>query len=162
MPCETGEIAIFCELQLVVVDPETNERSQPISGIGGNKFVANEKNGKYCNDEAMKMAYTDALSIACKSLGFSHDIYFAKDRTKYSLAEDEANEPSPEDFKTVTDRIQKGISVVTKSMSKEEKDKFTQDVIVKHIGGVNYMTCKDMSKLNALLAELLTLAKKAA
>ena len=161
-PCETGEIAIFCELELVIVDPETGTESHPIKGIGGNKFVANEKNGKYCNDEAMKMAYTDALSIACKSLGFSHDIYYAKDRTKYSLAEDEASEPSPEAFKAITDRIQKGISVVTKSMTKEEKDKFTQDVIVKHIGGVNYMTCKDMTKLNALLDELLALAKKAA
>ncbi len=81
--CKNGEVAVFCNLELVVVDPETNTESHPISGVGGNKFVANEKNGPYCNDEAMKMAYTDALSIACKSMGFSHDIYFAKDRTKY-------------------------------------------------------------------------------
>lgn len=157
--CKTGEVAVFCTLQLVVVDPETKQESHPISGVGGNKFVANETKGAYCNDEAMKMAYTDALSIACKALGFSHDIYFSKDRTKYSLAEDVANDPSPEDYKTITDRIQKGVLLVTKGMDKEAKDKFTQDVIVKHIGGVNYMTCKDMSKLDALLKELLTMAK---
>lgn len=162
--CKNGEVAVFCNLELVVVDPETNTESHPISGVGGNKFVANEKNGPYCNDEAMKMAYTDALSIACKSLGFSHDIYFAKDRTKYCLPEDESSGsgPSPEDFKAITDRIQKGVTLVTKNMDKEAKEKFTQDVVVKHIGGVNYMTCKDMSKLNALLEELLTMAKKAA
>lgn len=162
--CKTGETAVFCTLELVVVDPETEKESRPIKGVGGNKFVANEKNGPYCNDEAMKMAYTDALSIACKALGFSHDIYFSKDRTKYSLAEDEAREegPSAEDFKIITSRIQKGIAKVTADMDKEAKDKFTQDVIVKHIGGVNYMTCKDMGKLNALLEELLAMAKKTA
>ena len=165
--CKTGETAVFCKLELVVVDPETKEVSHPITGVGGNKFVANEKNGPYCNDEAMKMAYTDALSIACKSLGFCHDIYFAKDRTKYSLAEDEANEPddngpSAEEFQVITARIQKGITKVTANMDKEEKDKFTQDVVVKHIGAVNYMTCKDMNKLNALLEELLAMAKKSA
>ena len=108
-PCEaTGEIAMFCSLHLVVVDPETGKESRPISGFGGNKFVAKEFKGPYCNDEAKKMAYTDALSIACKSLGFSSDIYFQKDRTKYDLASDEtadntvplkpvqkANKPAP-------------------------------------------------------------------
>ena len=161
-PCETGEVAVFCQLELVVVDPDTELQSHPITGVGGNKFVASERNGKYCNDEAMKMAYTDALSIACKSLGFCHDIYYAKDRTKYSLAEDEASGPSPEEYKAITDRIQKGIAYLTKDMSKDEKDKFHQDVIVKHIGQVNYMTCKDMNKLNALLNELLTMTKKSA
>ena len=163
--CKNGEVAVFCNLELVVVDPETEKESHPISGVGGNKFVANEKNGPYCNDEAMKMAYTDALSIACKSLGFSHDIYFSKDRTKYSLPEDEANmsnEPSPEDFKAITDRIQKGIGLVTKNLEKEDKDKFMQEVVAKHIGSVNYMTCKDMTKLNSLLTELLNMAKKTA
>ena len=163
-PCETGEVAVFCQLELVVVDPETGTESHPITGVGGNKFVANERNGKYCNDEAMKMAYTDALSIACKSLGFCHDIYFAKDRTKYSMAEDEEREngPTPEDLKAIKDRIQKGIGVVTKNMDKEAKDKFAQEVVVKHIGSINYMTCADMAKLKALLDELLAMVKKAA
>lgn len=163
--CKTGETAVFCTLELVIVDPETGNVSHPITGVGGNKFVANEKNGPYCNDEAMKMAYTDALSIACKSLGFCHDIYYAKDRTKYSMAEDEANAPATptaDDYKGITDRIQKGITLVTKDMDKEAKDKFQQDVVVKHIGSINFRTCKDMAKLNALLNELLSMAKKAA
>lgn len=163
----TGEIACFCKLQLVYIDPESGLESKPITGVGGNKFVMKESKGPYCNDEAYKMAYTDALSIACKALGFSHDIYFSKDRTKYSLPEDEAREesnngPSAEEFQAITARIQKGITKVTADMDKAAKDKFTQDVVVKHIGAVNYMTCKDMNKLNALLEELLAMAKKSA
>lgn len=158
---ETKETAVFCELELIVVDPETKEQSHPIYGVGGNTFVAQRKSGPQASDEAMKMAYTDALSIACKALGFSHDIYFQADRTKYSM-NDVSGEPSAEDFKTITDRIQKGVTVVTKNMSKEEKEQFQQDVVIKHIGQVNYMTCKDMTKLNALLTELLALAKKSA
>lgn len=82
------EVACFCTLQLVYVDPVTKQESHPIAGLGGNKFVTSERNGPYCNDEAYKMAYTDALSIACKSLGFSSDIYFGEDRSKYRLPED--------------------------------------------------------------------------
>lgn len=159
---QTKETAVFCELELVVVDPDTKIESHPIYGVGGNTFVALRKNGPQSSDEAMKMAYTDALSIACKALGFSHDIYYQADRTKYTSASADDVSPSPEDYKAITDRIQKGIGVITKDMSKEEKDKFIQDVIVKHIGAVNYMTCKDMNKLEALLKELLDMAKKAA
>ena len=164
-PCETGEVAVFCELELVVVDPDTKETSHPIKGFGGNKFVAKEKNGPYCNDEAIKMAYTDALSIACKSLGFSHDIYFANDRTKYCLPEDEEKSEEnteTEKIKELTDRIRKGITFVTKNMNDDEKAKFTQDVIVKNLGNVNYLSCKDVDKLQKLLDELIALTKKAA
>lgn len=159
---ETKEIAIFCELELIVVDPETGEASHPIYGVGGNTFVAQRKSGPQSSDEAMKMAYTDAVSIACKALGFSHDIYYEADRTKYSAADAGDSSPSAEELKAKTDRIQKGIAIVTKDMDKEAKEKFAQEVVVKHIGGINYMTCKDMAKLDALLTELLTLAKKSA
>ena len=159
---QTKETAVFCELELVVVDPETGEESKPIYGVGGNMFVAQRKSGPQSSDEAMKMAYTDALSIACKALGFSHDIYYQADRTKYTAVDASDVGPSAEEYQTVTSRIQKGIAKVTADMDKEAKESFTQNVVVKHIGGVNYMTCKDMTKLNALLEELLTMAKKSA
>lgn len=57
--------------------------SDPIPGTGGASFVALEKNGAYTSDECFKMALTDAISVACKSLGIGADIYFAKDATKY-------------------------------------------------------------------------------
>ena len=31
------------------------------------------------------MAYTDAMSIACKSLGFGHNVWFSSDKTKYTM-----------------------------------------------------------------------------
>lgn len=61
-----------------------NEWSRPIVGIGGSMLVANEKNGLYVNDECYKMALTDAISVACKSLGIGADVYWNKDNTKYN------------------------------------------------------------------------------
>ena len=63
--------------------------SMPIFGTGGNSLVSKEKAGPYTSDECFKMAYTDALSVACKSLGMAADIYYAKDRTKYTATETE-------------------------------------------------------------------------
>ena len=46
-------------------------------------LVAKEKNGLYTSDDGFKMALTDAISVACKSLGVGADVYYAKDRSKY-------------------------------------------------------------------------------
>jgi hypothetical protein len=159
--CEaTGEIAVFCTLELVVVDPETETVSKPITGVGGNKFVVAQKSGKYCNDEAYKMAYTDALSIACKALGFSHDIYFASDRTKYTMSGDSqpqsSNIPAPtEPIQDVMKKVDERVRKLTANMQPEEKKKFAQDVIIKHIGQMNYLRSEDPVKLKALLETLI-------
>lgn len=55
------------------------EWSRPIVGIGGSQLVAMEKNGPVFSDEAFKMAYTDAISVACKALGMAADVYFEED-----------------------------------------------------------------------------------
>ena len=52
------------------------EWTEAIEGTGGSSFVSNEKNGLYTSDECFKMAYTDALSVACKSLGMGADVYW--------------------------------------------------------------------------------------
>lgn len=71
----------FVDIELYVkVD---NEWSKPIYGTGGSTFVAKEKNGLYTSDEVVKMAYTDAISVACKQLGFGADIYWNKSDSKY-------------------------------------------------------------------------------
>ena len=77
-----GTMAAFCSLDLYI---KTEEGwSDPIPGTGGSMFVAKERSGLYTSDECHKMAFTDALSVACKLLGFAADIYWQKDRTKYS------------------------------------------------------------------------------
>lgn len=78
----SNESAIFCSLNLFIKQNE--EWSMPISGIGGSK-LAGKGVGDGINDEAAKMAYTDAISIACKALGMCHDIYYSNDRTKYDM-----------------------------------------------------------------------------
>jgi hypothetical protein len=76
------EVVCFVDINLYVkVD---GEWSAPIPGMGGSSFITLERNGVYTSDECYKMAYTDAISVACKSLGFAADVYFASDRTKYS------------------------------------------------------------------------------
>ena len=150
---------MFCTLDLVVVDPETKEMSKPISGVGGNKFLVSQKNGKYCNDEAYKMAYTDALSIACKALGFSHDIYFASDRTKYTMSGDSqppaSDIPAPsESLQDIIKSVDAHVRKLTADMEPEDKRKFANDVIIKHIGQANYLKAEDPAKLKALLETL--------
>lgn len=79
-PCGE-EVSAFCDISLYIkVD---GEWSKPIQGVGGSMFAAKEKNGVYVSDEAYKMALTDAISVACKALGFAADVYWNTDSTKY-------------------------------------------------------------------------------
>lgn len=76
-----GEVAAFLDIDLFVkVD---GAWSEAIPGTGGSAFVAREKNGLYTSDECFKMALTDAISVACKALGFGADVYWEADRSKY-------------------------------------------------------------------------------
>lgn len=63
------------------------EWSKPIYGTGGNQLVSKTKNGTATSDEGYKMALTDALSVACKALGIGANVYFEKDKTKYTAPE---------------------------------------------------------------------------
>lgn len=76
-----GEVAAFLDIDLFVkVD---GAWSEAIPGTGGSAFVAKEKNGPYTSDECFKMALTDAISVACKALGFGADVYWEADRSKH-------------------------------------------------------------------------------
>ena len=71
------------------------EWSKPIYGTGGNALVSTSKKGVQASDEGYKMAYTDALSVACKALGIGADVYFEKDRTKYTQQDAPAPRQAP-------------------------------------------------------------------
>lgn len=80
-----GRTAAFVQINLYVkVD---GEWSKPIVGVGGSMFVNIFKGSQTSSDEAYKMSYTDAISIACKALGMAADVYYEKDRTKYNALE---------------------------------------------------------------------------
>lgn len=87
-----NDIVCFMKIHLFV--KRNDQWSAPIVGIGGSKLITPVNNGSRIDvsDEAYKMALTDAISIACKALGMAADVYFAKDRTKYDMAE---SQPAP-------------------------------------------------------------------
>lgn len=85
------EVAAFVDIDLYIKVDGT--WSDPIPGTGGSMFIANERNGLYTSDECFKMALTDAISVACKALGFGADVYWEKDRTKYTQPEEEPQRP---------------------------------------------------------------------
>lgn len=78
-----GEKVVNILIHLFVKFPGETEWSDPIIGIGGNTITQTEKGQLITNDEAYKMAYTDAISVACKALGFAADVYYERDKTKY-------------------------------------------------------------------------------
>lgn len=88
---ETKEAAAFCNIDLYVKVGE--DWSEAIPGTGGSKFIAKETSGLYCSDEAFKMAYTDAISVAAKALGMGADVYWSSSNTKYTKANEK--EPKP-------------------------------------------------------------------
>jgi len=107
---EDGSTAVFVDINLYV--RKDGEWSKPIHGTGGNKLVTLDTKWEqgvrtvspHIDDEAYKKAYTDALSVACKSLGIAADVYWAADVTKYSdpsreqhgwgIREDRADKPA--------------------------------------------------------------------
>ena len=68
-----GEKVAFAQISLVTGLVSGNSKTIP--GIGGSMLIAKEKGGMHTNDEAFKMAVTDALSVAMKMLGVASAIY---------------------------------------------------------------------------------------
>lgn len=79
---EDGRTAVFVLVHLYVKNGDT--WSNPIVGIGGSTLVNIFKGRQETSDEAYKMAYTDAISVACKALGIGADVYWQEGSTKYT------------------------------------------------------------------------------
>ena len=69
-----GEKIAIVDIDLYI--KVNGEWSEAIEGTGGSSFIAREQKGLYTSDECFKMAYTDALSVACKSLGMGANVYW--------------------------------------------------------------------------------------
>lgn len=76
------------------------EWSAPIEGIGGSKY-AGKGRGDELNDEAFKMAETDAISVACKKLGIAADVYWNSTSTKYSATQPEPQQQQRTNYKPI-------------------------------------------------------------
>ena len=94
-PGAEGTVAAFVNIDLYYkVD---GAMSVPIPGTGGSMLVDLEKGQLVTNDEAFKMALTDAISVACKAIGVAADVYWEADRTKYDRQPDQAPaKPAPQ------------------------------------------------------------------
>lgn len=78
-----GIIMVFVKINLYY--KYESEWSDSIEGNGGATLVAKEKAGLHCNDEAYKMAVTDAIGTAAKMIGVGGAIYAGKfDGSKYT------------------------------------------------------------------------------
>lgn len=104
-----GNLERVAWVRLELYIKQGGEWSAPIEGVGGSKY-AGKGRGSELNDEAFKMAETDALSVACKKLGIGADIYWAADNTKYTqgtvkTTRTKKQEPQPQpDLQPITRR----------------------------------------------------------
>ena len=80
------EIVCNCTLNLHIKD--NAEWSDSIFWVWGSRFATNEKNWVYVSDEAQKMAFTDAISVAGKMLWLASDVYMGLSDSKYSSQSD--------------------------------------------------------------------------
>jgi hypothetical protein len=79
-----GEQEVFAFAEVHVFVKVDGAWSDPIPGIGGNLLIESEYKGMHNNDEAFKMAVTDAIGTAIKMLGVGSDIYAGRwDGSKY-------------------------------------------------------------------------------
>lgn len=94
---ESAADETVCFMKIHLYIRRGQEWSRPIVGIGGSKLATLVRNRSQIdlNDEAYKMALTDAISIACKALGMGADIYYAKDRTKYDITSERDEQKKP-------------------------------------------------------------------
>lgn len=75
----------FAFAEILLYYKVDGEWSAPIPGEGGSVLVAKERNGYHNNDEAFKMAVTDALGTAMAKIGVGADIYLGTfDGSKYN------------------------------------------------------------------------------
>ncbi len=83
-PASENQVFAFAEVKVWYMDGE--KWSNPIPGVGGSMLIVKEKLGLHSSDEGYKMAITDALSVALKTLGVAADIYMGRwDGNQYNL-----------------------------------------------------------------------------
>lgn len=144
-----GEMSAFVDIDLFI--KVGGEWSAAIPGTGGSAFVAKERNGLYTSDECFKMALTDAISVACKALGFGADVYWQADATKYDTCEDSQPKAEP-DVITVEQRKQ----LIAAWEEKHGKLAPDDDVFPMFLSAHGYKDTKSIKKANfdAMLASV--------
>jgi len=138
-PGANGEVLVF--LQVAVRVGDGNE----FTGLGGDKIISKTKSGLVSNDEAFKMAYTDALGTALKCLGVASEIYegnFDGSKYKESTPATAIKQPMSEEH------VLTGIKSIQDAEGPEAKfDKFNQ--IIKYFSAKNDISIEQLGRLTA-------------
>lgn len=80
-PATDGQIMLFVKVAAYIKDGY--DWSAPVFGFGGDFLLEKDKNGLHGNEEAYKMATTDALGTALKMFGVAADVYRGLCDSKY-------------------------------------------------------------------------------
>ena len=161
--CANSEKMVLAEVNVYTLDKESREWSKPIYGAGGSMLVNNfTKAGMKNNDEAFKMALTDAFSYAFKQLGVGADVYAGKwDGSKYrddptqpqkaAQAPVKATapaEPKKQPVKATKEQIDK-LAALAKAFNQAELDDFKNKYNGDPAGMIDAMTMARNAKFEA-------------
>ena len=120
-----GEKIAIVDIDLFV--KVNGEWSEAIEGTGGSMLVTKETKGLYTSDECFKMAYTDAISVACKSLGMGADVYWGDSKYLNNNKENTNKVTEVESKSIYALMTRKGLDVV-KELQKNYNIKNTRDL----------------------------------
>lgn len=150
-PLEDGQMLLFVEINLYVFDLETDKWSAPMPAIGGDFLIEKDKNGIHGNDEAYKMATTDALGVAMKMLGVAADVYrgLAND-TKYGR---QIEPVKPQPITKIAMATPKQLTDMV-SLAKQKNVMVDMPDLLKSIAGVNSSKELTLAGADMVIAKL--------
>lgn len=105
---QAGEVFAFVQVNVKTAQKRDDHGclwSEPVPGIGGAMLIAKEKSGLFCNDDAFKMATTDALSVALKFLGVGSLVYEGRMDGKNGNGSHEEDTIGPGQMKKLEDLL---------------------------------------------------------
>lgn len=131
------------------------EWSDAIPGTGGSMFIAKEKKGLYTSDEAFKMATTDALSVAMKTIGVAADIYLgAFDGSKYADTSSITNAPVSKEEKQLQNQRQTVLGLMQEDNMTDTQCKLFLEFAVKGYKDFNSLTIAELTELSKNFKEI--------
>ena len=137
----TGETMLYVKVNLYIKDGD--EWSKPIPGYGGDFLIYKDKNGYHGNDEAFKMAVTDALGTAAKMIGVGADVYRGLQDTKINAAaekEKKEKEFDPHNAYAIILKMANEHGLNEEQVAHQLTEMFI-------VGGIDNITRNQMSKL---------------
>ncbi|MCW4048225.1 MAG: hypothetical protein NWE89_00680 [Candidatus Bathyarchaeota archaeon] len=133
-PGPEGQVFAFVDLSLYIRE-KGKDWGEPIPGTGGSLLIAKQfvrgtsETTLYMNDDAFKMAATDALSVACKELGFGAAIHFKQwDGSKYKEQPVPIDESKLADWWSALEEAAEGELVDFKEWWTENGDTVKEDL----------------------------------